>query len=37
MLFTDNPFVGYNVVIGENKNELEIWFDDYLIGVLDKN
>jgi len=35
-LFVGNPFAGYNVGVKENKDELEIWFDDFLIGVLDK-
>jgi len=35
-LFVGNPFAGYNVGIKENKGGLEIWFDDFLIGVVDK-
>ncbi len=35
-LFVDNPFAGYNVGIKENQGELDIWFDDFMIGVLDK-
>jgi transposase InsO family protein len=35
-LFVGNPFAGYNVGVKENKDDIEIWFDDFLIGVLDK-
>jgi len=35
-LFVGNPFAGYNVGVKESKDDMEIWFDDFLIGVLDK-
>lgn len=35
-LFVGNPFAGYNVGIKEGIGEMEIWFDDFMIGVLDK-
>ncbi len=35
-LFVGNPFAGYNVGVKESKDNIEIWFDDFLIGVLDK-
>ncbi len=35
-LFVGNPFAGYNVGIKENKDEMEVWFDDFLIGVVDE-
>lgn len=34
-IFIGNPFAGYNVGIREHKGNTEIWFDDFLIGVLD--
>lgn len=35
-LFVGNPFAGYNVGIKDNKDEMEIWFDDFMIGIVDK-
>jgi len=35
-IFIGNPFAGYNVGIKENEGETEIWFDDFLIGTVDK-
>ena len=35
-IFIGNPFAGYNVGIRERKGNTEIWFDDFLIGILDK-
>lgn len=35
-IFIGNPFAGYNVGIREIDGETEIWFDDFLIGVIDK-
>ncbi|PKL15588.1 MAG: hypothetical protein CVV49_20640 [Spirochaetae bacterium HGW-Spirochaetae-5] len=35
-IFVGNPFAGYNVGIKENEGETEVWFDDFLIGTVDK-
>lgn len=35
-IFIGNPFAGYNVGIREVSDITEIWFDDFLIGVVDK-
>ena len=34
--FVGNPFAGYNVGVKEIDGETEIWFDDFLIGTVDK-
>lgn len=35
-IFVGNPFAGYNVGVREFEGETEIWFDDFLIGTIDK-
>lgn len=35
-IFVGNPFAGYNVGIKENESATEVWFDDFLIGTVDK-
>lgn len=35
-IFIGNPFAGYNVGIKDTDGETKIWFDDFLIGMLDK-
>ncbi len=35
-IFVGNPFAGYNVAIKEQHSRIKIWFDDFLIGVLDE-
>lgn len=35
-IFVGNPFAGYNVGVRETDGEIELWFDDFLIGILDQ-
>ncbi len=34
--FVGNPFSGYNVGLKEIDGETIVWFDDFLIGAVDK-
>ena len=36
-IFIGNPFAGYNVAIKESEGVIKFWFDDFLIGSVDKN